>query len=92
MKNDWWDGGMFNSDFSPYDEMQAIKLDNINLRRTINTLLHQSNRQQELLVELSQQHQAITHEYGNFVRRMNGIEKELASLRQNTPDINTPQT
>lgn len=90
MRNDWWDGGMFNNDFSPYDEMQTLKLENINQRRTINTLLQQSNKQQEFIVELSRQHQAITHEYGNFIRRLNTLEQEIGALRANTPNINTP--
>lgn len=90
MNRDWWDGDMFNNDFSPYDEMQSLKLENINQRRTINTLLHQSNRMQELLVEISKQHQNIVHEYGNFIRRLNTLEQEIGALRANTPNINTP--
>ena len=78
---------MFN-EFDPYAELQQLRLETMNQRNLINQLITNNNKLQDLLMELSNQHQSISHEYGNFNRRLKVIEaatqftSELNSLKK----------
>lgn len=84
---DWWEGDSMFNEFDPYTELQRLKVESINQRNLINQLITNNNKLQDLLVQLSQQHQDIAHEYGNFNRRLKIVE----SIQDYTPNINTPQ-
>lgn len=85
MSKDWWEGdNMFNTGFDPYAELQHLKMV-VNLQeQKINQLIQHNNKLQDLMVELSQQHQGITHQYGNFHKKLNSLSIELNNLRENT--------
>ena len=82
--NNWWEGpDMFNN-FDPYAELQQLKQQSVMQQNTINQLIQNNNKLQDLLVELSQQHQNITQQYGNFHKRLNAVNQELNTLKANT--------
>lgn len=78
---------MYNENYSPYDELQNLRNESISQRHTINTLITYNNKLQDLLVELSEQHQGITHQYSLFHKKLNRLERELASIK--ATQINT---
>lgn len=76
--SNWWDGAeMIDNNFSPYDELQRIKLEQLQQRHTINNLVTSNNNLSDLMVELSKQHQRLTHDYANVMQELNDALKEL---------------
>jgi predicted nucleic acid-binding Zn-ribbon protein len=76
--SNWWDGAeMIDNDFSPYDELQRIKLEQLQQRHTINNLVTSNNNLSDLMVELSKQHQRLTRDYANVMQELNDALKEL---------------
>lgn len=85
MSKDWWEGdNMFNNDFDPYAELQHLKMVSAVQEQKINKLISHNNKLQDLLVELSQQHQGITHQYSAFNNKLAVMKAELADLKANT--------
>lgn len=76
--SNWWDGAeMIDNNFSPYDELQRIKLEQLQQRQTINNLVTSNNNLSDLMVELSKQHQRLTRDYANVMQELNDALKEL---------------
>jgi len=85
MSKDWWEGdNMFNTGFDPYAELQHLKMV-VNLQdQKINQLIQHNNKLQDLMVELSQQHQGIAHQYSAFNNKLAVMKADLSDLRANT--------
>jgi len=82
---DWWEGdGMFNNGFDPYAELQQLRLESVNQRNLINQLITNNNKLQDLLMELSNQHQSIATNYKTFNHKLATIKADLEDLRKNT--------
>lgn len=76
--SNWWDGAeMIDNNFSPYDELQRIKLEQLQQRQTINNLVTSNNNLSDLMVELSKQHQRLTRDYANVMQELNDALREL---------------
>ena len=85
MSKDWWDGAkMLNNGFDPYDELQQLKIESIRQRNTINQLVQNNNKLQDLLLEISEQHRNITVEYGNFNKKLTVMQQHIKSIENNT--------
>ena len=82
--NNWWDGDNMWNTFDPYAELQRLKMVTSVQEKNINKLISHNNQLQDLLTELSQQHQSIAHQYGNFHKKLNTLSIELQDLRENT--------
>lgn len=85
MSKDWWDGEkMLNNSFDPYDELQQLKIESIRQRNTINQLIQNNNKLQDLLLEISEQHRNITVEYGNFNKKLTVMQQHIKSIENST--------
>ncbi len=85
MSKDWWEGpNMFNNEFDPYAELQQLKVESLRQRNIINQLVQNNNRLQDLLMELSNQHQSIATNYKTFNNKLSTVKTDLEELRKNT--------
>jgi len=73
---------MFNSEFSPYDELMMLKQESINQRQTINTLIQNQNKMQDLIVEFGNAHQKIAEQYRIYNDRLQQIERNLIQIER----------
>jgi len=65
------------NEISPFDELIKLKQDSQSQQNVINQLINNSTRIQNLILELSKQHQAIIDSYNKFDIRLMKIEAQL---------------
>ena len=78
---------MFNENFDPLAELEQLRNDSIRQRNTINVLVQNNATLQDLLVELTNQHESITHQYKHFHRRLSELSREIKLLKLQNQEL-----
>tara|TARA_R100000951_G_scaffold113401_1_gene115335 strand:- start:906 stop:1166 length:261 start_codon:yes stop_codon:yes gene_type:complete len=75
------------NEISPFDELISLRSDCQAQQKVISQMINNSTRIQNLLVELSRQHQGIIDSYNKFDIRLMKVEASLDSLEANQKTI-----